>query len=184
MKYEVRLQKKMVEEVAPKIQKELKIKNKMMIPSIKKVVVNAGVGGFKDSAEALALFEAELTALAGQKPSPRRTKTSEAGFKIRKNDLVGYAVTLRGLRMWAFLDKFVNIVLPRVRDFNGLDTKGIDEGGNYSVGIREHTLFPEVNQNTTKGMRSLQVNVVTNSGSKEMTKTLLTMLGFPFMKGK
>jgi large subunit ribosomal protein L5 len=174
----------MNEEIAPKIQEELKIKNKMQIPTVKKVVINAGIGGFKDSSEAMALFESEMTALAGQKPSARRTNKSEAGFKIRKNDIVGYAVTLRGPRMWAFLDKFVNIVLPRVRDFNGLDTKGIDEGGNYSVGMNEHTLFPEVNANLTKGLRGLQINVVTNSGNKDTTKILLSMLGFPFKKVK
>lgn len=184
MKFESRLQKKMLTEVGPELQKELKIKNVMNIPTVKKVIINAGVGPFRESAEALATFETEMTAIAGQRPSARRAKTSEAGFKIRKNDLVGYAVTLRGGKMWAFLDKFVNIVLPRVRDFNGLDPKGIDEGGNYSVGIKEHTLFPEVNQNATKGMRSLQIVVVTNSGNKDTTKVLLTKLGFPFMKGK
>ncbi|MBI2414912.1 50S ribosomal protein L5 [candidate division WWE3 bacterium] len=184
MQFESRLQKKMKEEIAPALKKELKIKNYMNVPSVQKVIINAGVGPFRENADALSIFETEMTAISGQKPSPRRAKTSEAGFKIRQNDLVGYAVTLRGGKMWAFLDKFVNIVLPRVRDFNGLDPKGIDEGGNYSVGIKEHTLFPEVNQNATKGMRSLQIVVVTNSGSKDMSKTLLTMLGFPFMKVK
>lgn len=179
---EVRLYKKFKEEVVPALMKELDIKNVMGVPSIEKIVINSGVGDFKDSKEALAVFEEELSNIAGQKVSERKARKSEAGFKIRKGEVVGYSVTLRGSRMWAFLDKFINIVLPRVRDFNGLSTTAFDKAGNYSVGIKEHTIFPEVNPNTTKGIRSLQVVIVTNSGDMEKSRKLLELVGLPFKK--
>lgn len=169
-------------EVAKKAMKELNLSNVMQVPSIKKVVINSGVGGFRESKEALEFFEKELADVAGQKPSERRAKLSEAGFKIKRGDLVGYATTLRGPRMWAFLEKFINVVLPRVRDFNGLNPKAFDKNGNYSVGITEHTIFPEVNSNTTKGVRSLQVTVVTDTNDSDKAKILLSLLGFPFKK--
>ncbi len=179
---EQRMHKKYKEEVVPALMKELELSNVMEVPSIEKIVINAGIGPFKDNKEAVASFEQELSDIAGQKPSPRKARLSEAGFKIRKNEVVGLAVTLRGPRMWAFLDKFINIVLPRVRDFNGLSGSSFDENGNYSIGIKEHTIFPEVNPNTTKGIRSLQVVVVSNSGDKEKSKKLLSMVGLPFGK--
>lgn len=179
---EQRLYKKYKEEVVPAIIKELELDNVMEVPSIKKIVINAGIGEFKDNKEAVALFEKELGDIAGQKPTERKSRLSIAGFKVRKNDVVGLAVTLRGPKMWSFLDKFINIVLPRVRDFNGLNDKSFDENGNYSVGIKEHTIFPEVNPNTTKGIRSLQVVIVTNSGDMNMSKKLLSMVGLPFRK--
>ncbi len=184
MNVESRLQNKFKNEIIPALKKEFGVTNVMQLPVIKKVIINSGIGPFKDNAETVATFESELASIAGQRPSKRRAKTSEAGFKIRKGEVVGFAVTLRGPKMWAFLDKFVNIVLPRVRDFSGLDTNGFDKNGNFSVGVKEHTIFPEINQNVSRGIRSLQVNVVTNSGDTERSKVLLSKLGFPFKKGK
>jgi large subunit ribosomal protein L5 len=176
------LQEKYKKEVVPVLMKDLKLSNVMEVPSVEKVVVNAGIGSFRDKKEAVASFVEELAQLTGQRPSERKARLSESGFKIRAGDVVGYAVTLRGSRMWAFLDKFINIVLPRVRDFRGLSRKAFDNSGNYSVGIVEHTIFPEVNPNTTKGVRNLQVTVVTDAKDKEESEKLLSLLGLPLKK--
>lgn len=170
------------EKVIPALKTELALNNIMQVPSIKKVIVNAGVGPFKDNKEALESFAEELANIAGQKPSERKAKKSIAGFKIRQGDVVGYAVTLRGAKMWYFLDKLINIVLPRVRDFNGLSTRSFDKSGNYSFGINEHTIFPEVNPNTTKGIRDLQITVVTSADDREKSMKLLEGIGLPFRK--
>ena len=177
-----RLNEKYKKEIALKLKTELGLKNVMEVPRVKKVAVNAGVGAIKDNKDLLESFTAELTELTGQKPYIRRSRVAEAGFKIKKGDIIGLALTLRGAKMWAFLDKFVNIVLPRVRDFRGLNSQSFDGSGNYSVGVREHVIFPEINPNTVKGIRSLQVSVVTSSEDVERNKALLTALGFPFKK--
>lgn len=168
--------------IAAKLKKDYKLSNVMEVPHVQKVSINAGIGGFRENREAVESFVADFAAIAGQRPFPRKARMSEAGFKVRKNDVVGYAVTLRGERMWAFLDKFVNIALPRVRDFRGLETDSFDGNGNYSLGIREHVIFPEVNPNTVKGIRSLQVTVVFSGGDKDKNLALLRELGFPFKK--
>ena len=177
-----RLQKKYLEEIAPKIKKELNLSNVMEVPMIQKVSINAGIGSFRENREGVETFVADLAAFAGQKPYPRGARKSEAGFKIKEGDVVGYAVTLRGERMWAFLDKFINVALPRVRDFRGLSEESFDQSGNYSVGIREHVIFPEVNPNTIKGLRSLQVTIVMSAKDKEKNKVLLREIGVPFRK--
>jgi len=179
---ELRMFEKYKKEVAPALVKEFKLGSVMEVPTVKKVVVNSGVGNFADNKEALALFEEELSQIAGQKPSERKAKKSIAGFKLRQGEIAGYSVTLRGHKMWAFLDKFVSLVLPRVRDFSGLDPKAFDQAGNYSIGVEEHTIFPEVNPNTTKGIRGLQVTIVTNSGDVDKSKKLLSLMGLPFKK--
>jgi len=161
---------------------ELGITNVMEVPRIMKVKLNCGIGGFRDNREAVDSFVEELTNIAGQKPYMRKAKKSEAGFKIKQGEIVGYSVTLRGDKMWAFLDKLINIALPRVRDFRGMSENSFDENGNYSVGIKEHVIFPEVNQNVTKGIRSLQATIVFNSSDKDKTKKVLKGLGFPFRK--
>ncbi len=171
-------------EIAPKIKSEFKLGSNMEVPKLQKIVVNAGIGGFRDNREAVEVFLEEYSSLLGQKPYPRKARLSEAGFKVRKGDIVGYAATLRGDKMWAFFDKLVNVAIPRIRDFNGLKTTAFDGAGNYSIGIPEHVIFPEVNPNTVKGIRSLQVTVVTSSSDQELNKALLTYLGTPFMKGK
>lgn len=166
----------------PELKKELELGNIMQVPRITKVVVNAGIGSFKDSREAVEAFVSELSALTGQKPSPRKARLSEAGFKIRKGDVVGYCVTLRGSLMWSFLEKLTTIVLPRTRGFWGLDVKGFDGSGNYSLGIKEHTVFPEVNPNAVKGIRSMQISISTSTKSDKEALHLLKSLGFPFKK--
>ncbi|OGC50671.1 50S ribosomal protein L5 [candidate division WWE3 bacterium RIFCSPLOWO2_01_FULL_37_15] len=179
---ENRLYKAYKEKKVHDLKKQLGLKNIMQVPRINKININAGIGSFKDNREASESFVHELAELTGQKPYYRKARLSEAGFKIKKGDIVGYAVTLRGSKMWAFLDKLINIVLPRVRDFRGLNRDSFDENGNYSLGIREHVIFPEVNPNATKGIRSLQVTIVMNSNNKEWNTALLENMGFPFKK--
>ena len=164
------------------LKKELGLANVMQVPVVKKIVINAGIGSIKDSKEALEAFVGELGSLSGQKPSPRKARLSEAGFKIRKGDTVAYTVTLRGKPMWAFLTKLTNIVLPRSRGFWGSSKDSFDGQGNYSLGIKEHTVFPEVNPNTVKAIRSLQITIATNAKDDNRAYTLLKSLGFPFKK--
>ncbi|HAI63170.1 MAG: 50S ribosomal protein L5 [candidate division WWE3 bacterium GW2011_GWF2_41_45] len=177
-----RLKEKYIKEIAPKMMKELKISNVMALPKVLKVSINSGVGPFRENREALESFLEEFSSLAGQKAYPRKARQSVAGFKIRQGDIVGYSVTLRGERMWAFLDKLINIAIPRVRDFRGLEDTSFDGNGNYSLGIREHVIFPEVNPNTTKGLRSMQITVVFSTSDVEHNKYLLAGLGMPFRK--
>ncbi len=170
------------EKVQNQLVEDLGLSSIMEAPKLRKIVVNAGIGDFKDNKEALDSFVEELMQITGQKPAPRAARKSESGFKIRQGDVVGYSVTLRGERMWAFLDKFINIVLPRVRDFKGLNPKSFDESGNYSVGIREHVIFPEINPNKVKGIRSLQITFGISSKEPAHSRVLLEKLGIPFMK--
>lgn len=179
-----RLQAKYNKAIVPKITKEFKLKNAMLVPRILKVTLNSGIGSFRDNKEAYETFSQEMSELAGQKIFVRKAKKSEAGFKMKQGDIVGLAVNLRSDRMWTFLDKFISVVLPRVRDFRGLNPDSFDESGNYSVGVKEHTIFPEVNPNTVKGIRSLQVTVVMSSADIDLNRALLKELGFPFRKGE
>lgn len=169
-------------EIVPELMKEFKFENKMEVPKIKKIVINSGIGPFRENKEAVDFFEKELSDIVGQKVYPRRARLSEAGFKVRKGDIVGFAATLRGKRMWAFLEKFIKIALPRVRDFRGLNPRAFDKDGNYSIGIREHVIFPEVNPNTIKGIRGLQITVVTSSEDVDVSKALIEKLGMPLRK--
>jgi large subunit ribosomal protein L5 len=162
--------------------KELNLANIMQVPSLEKIVINSGVGAFRDNKDALDSFYNEITSISGQKPTFRRSRISEAGFKVRKNDLVGITTTLRGERMWDFLEKFISVSLPRVRDFRGVSVKAFDKLGNYSIGIKEHIIFPEVDPNKTKGIRSMQITLVFKNGNPVNSMYLLKKLGMPFSK--
>ena len=175
-----RLKEKYNKEIAKEMLKEFKLENVMEVPSIKKISVNSGIGPFRENKEAVEFFASELSDIAGQKVFERKARKSEAGFKIKQNDIIAFAVTLRGDRMWAFLDKLINIAFPRIRDFRGYSPDSFDENGNYSVGIKEHVIFPEVNPNTTKGIRSLQVTIVFNGKNVDQNRYLLKKLSFPF----
>lgn len=174
-----RLEKEYKEKIVGQLIKELNIDNPMAAPKILKVSVNAGIGEFRDSPDAIESFKKEMTDLLGQVPQERKAKKSISGFKVQKGDIVGISATLRGEKMWAFIDKLVNIVLPRVRDFRGLSTEVFDENGNYSIGLEDHTIFPEVNPNEVKASRHLQINVVTSADNKKESELLLRKLGFP-----
>ena len=156
-------------------------KNPMHIPRILKVVISSGVGSFKDKNK-FKIVESRLARITGQKAAPRGAKVSIATFKSREGDVVGYQVTLRGQRMHDFLEKLIHIALPRTKDFRGISPKAADEMGNYTLGIKEHTIFPETSDEELKDVFGFAITVVTTAKSKEEVIKLLTHLGFPFKK--
>jgi len=156
-------------------------KNLMQTPKITKVVISTGVGSFKDKSK-IAVVEDRLARITGQKASPRGAKISVANFKSRQGDVVGYQVTLRGARMYDFLDKLVHIALPRTKDFRGISPDSADEMGNYTFGIKEHTIFPEAADEELKDVFGLAITIVTTAKSKKEVIDLLSHLGFPFKK--
>ena len=160
---------------------EFGYKNAMQAPKVLKVVISSGVGSFKDKKK-VELAYARLTDIAGQKPVKKGAKQSVASFKVREGDIVGLQVTLRDQRMYDFLDRLINISLPRTKDFRGISDKGIDEMGNYTLGIKENTIFPESADEDLKDVFGLAVTVVTSVNNKKETKSFLTHLGFPFKK--
>ena len=169
-------------EISKKLEKELGIKNKMAMPKVEKVVVNMGTGDLVKNKEGLKSAMADLTMIIGQKPSVRPAKISVAGFNIREGMPVGLSATLRGKRMYDFLEKLFTIVLPRLRDFRGLSLKSFDKNGNYTIGIVEHTVFPEIDINKSSAPRGLEVTIVTNTKNIEESKKMLTLMGMPLEK--
>lgn len=169
-------------EVVPEMKKKFGLKNNFQVPRIEKAVVNAGIGKFikdsnmvKDVAQAIA----EIT---GQKPLMTKSRLSIAGFKIREGQEIGMKVTLRGRRMWDFLERLVGAAIPRVRDFQGIKESAIDENGNLNLGIKEHAVFPEISPENVKHMISFQVTVATNAKNREKGMELFRMLKFPIVK--
>lgn len=156
--------------------------NTMQTPRITKVIVSVGMGSAKDKKRATEVIPDRLSKITGQKPAPRSAKKSIATFKLRQGDLVGFQVTLRGARMVGFLNKLLNIALPRTKDFRGISVKGIDEMGNYTMGIKEHTIFPEASDEDLKDVFGMAITVVTTSKDKKQTEEFLKILGFPFKK--
>lgn len=156
-------------------------KNDMQKPRVMKVVISTGVGSFKDKNK-FKVVEDRLARITGQKAAPRGAKVSVASFKSREGDVVGYQVTLRGQRMHDFLEKLVHIALPRTKDFRGIPKTGADEMGNYTLGVKEHTIFPETADEELKDVFGLAITVVTTAKSREEVLKLLTHLGFPFKK--
>ncbi len=160
---------------------DFKYKNKLQAPSIKRVVVTTTTGSIKDPKKKELMLD-RLTKITGQKPVVTIAKKSIAGFKLRAGDASGYKVTLRGDKMWAFLDKVVNIAFPRTKDFRGIPATGIDDMGNFSFGIKEHTVFPETSDENIQDVFGLGATIVTTSKTKKETKALLDMMGFLFKK--
>jgi large subunit ribosomal protein L5 len=156
-------------------------KNPMQAPRLLKVVVGSGVGSFKDKKK-IDLVADRLTKITGQKPAKKGAKISIAAFKVREGDPVGFQVTLRGKRMYDFLDKLINIALPRTKDFRGISMNALDEMGNYTLGIREHTIFPETVDEELKDIFGMSVTVVTTAKTKDEAKDFFNHLGFPFKK--
>ncbi len=156
-------------------------KNPMQAPRLLKVVVSSGVGSFKDKKK-IDLVADRLTKITGQKPAKKGAKISIAAFKVREGDPVGFQVTLRGKRMYDFLDKLINIALPRTKDFRGISSSAVDDMGNYTLGIKEHTIFPETVDEELKDIFGMAVTVVTTAKSKEEAKAFFDHLGFPFKK--
>lgn len=170
-----------VEKAFDVLKTDFAYKNKMQAPKIKKVIVSSGVGSVKDKKK-LDLIENRIGRITGQKPTRRGAKLSVASFKVRQGDVVGMQVTLRGARMYDFLDRLINLALPRTKDFRGISANGIDEMGNYSFGIKENTIFPECGDEELKDVFGIGVTVVTNIKNPKETKAFLAHLGFPFKK--
>ncbi len=164
------------------LEKTLSLRNVMQTPRLIKAVVSVGTGSFKDKKKN-EVVQDRLTKITGQKPAPRGAKKSIASFKSRQGDVIGFQVTLRGKRMQDFLDRLLNIALPRTKDFKGLSTDSIDEMGNLTIGIKEHTIFPETVDEELKDVFGLSVTVVTTASDKESARALFSHLGFPFKKG-
>ena len=175
-----RIKEKYLTEAVPALQQKFGYKNVMMIPRLEKIVINMVLGDCKDNAKALETAVAELTEIAGQKPQVTQAKKSIANFKVREGMNVGAKVTLRGARMEEFMDKLVNIALPRVRDFRGVSTKAFDGRGNYALGIREQLLFPEIEYDKVEKIRGMEMIFVTTAQTDEEAKELLRLLGMPF----
>ena len=159
---------------------ELGVKNLMAVPRIGKVVINAGVGELAKSKDSFEKFKNELTAITGQSVSVRPAKISVAGFNVRAGSPVGVAGTLRGVRMYDFLDKLISVVLPRLRDFRGVSSSSFDKSGNYSLGMADHTVFPEVDAVKVEKARHLEITIVIKNGSPDKSKRLLELMGVPF----
>jgi large subunit ribosomal protein L5 len=163
---------------------ELELKNVMQTPMIEKIIVNVGTGTRqKKDRKANEFIASQLAIIAGQKPSGRQAKMSIAGFKVREGDVVGQSVTLRGERMRSFFDKLVNIALPRTKDFRGLETRTIDSMGNLTLGIKEHTIFPETGDEELQNIFGLSITIVTTAKNKKDAEAYLRFLGVPFKKG-
>ncbi|KKU12311.1 MAG: 50S ribosomal protein L5 [Candidatus Woesebacteria bacterium GW2011_GWA1_45_8] len=169
-------------EAAPKLAAEFGIKNKMAIPSLEKVVLNVGVGEIAKNKESLELAKRDLAEITGQFPSVRPAKISVASFSVRTGMPVGLFVTLRGEHMWAFLQRLFSIVLPRFRDFRGLSDKSFDKGGNYTLGIEEFSVFPEIDLAKPHALKGLEATIVVKGSDAEKSRKLLGYLGMPFEK--
>ena len=180
--YVPRLKTQYEEEVAPKLAKEFGFDNPMAIPRVEKVSLNMGLGEAIQNIKILDDAVEELSALAGQRPTITRAQKSIASFKLREGMPIGCRVTLRGARMWEFLDRMISVALPRVRDFRGVSGKSFDGRGNYTLGIREHTIFPEIDMNKVDKLKGLNVTIVTTAGNDERARFMLRELGMPFAR--
>jgi large subunit ribosomal protein L5 len=175
-----RLKERYQKEVAPAIAKEFGIENPMAVPRLTKIVLNMGMGEAVANAKILDTAVEELRAIAGQKPVITKAKKSIASFKLRQGMPIGVMVTLRGEHMYEFFDRLVSVALPRVRDFRGVSPKAFDGRGNYTVGIREQLIFPEIDFNKVDKMRGLNISIVTSARDDDQARTLLKALGMPF----
>jgi large subunit ribosomal protein L5 len=175
-----RLRTRFEKEVAPALLKELELNNKMAVPRLHKIVVNMGVGEATQNAKVLDPAVNELGQITGQKPVVTRAKKSIAAFKVRQGQSIGAMVTLRGDRMYEFLDRLVNIVLPRVRDFKGVSTKSFDGRGNYTIGLHDQLIFPEISYEKVDKLKGMNVTIVTTAATDNQARSLLKHLGMPF----
>jgi large subunit ribosomal protein L5 len=178
--YSPRLRERFDQEVRPRLKEQFAYSSSMRVPRIEKITLNMGVGDAKVNARALDKAVDELTLIAGQRAQITRAKKSIAGFKIREGMPIGAKVTLRGARMWEFLDRLVSIALPRIRDFRGLSPASLDGRGNYSLGVREQIIFPEIDYDDVETIRGLDVTITTSAQSDEEALALLRELGLPF----
>lgn len=177
-----RLREKFVKEVTPALMSKFNYKSIMEVPKLDKIVINMGVGDAVSNAKALDIAVDELATITGQKPVVTRAKKSIAGFRLREGMPIGAKVTLRGERMYQFLDKLVSVSLPRVRDFRGVSKKAFDGRGNYTLGIKEQLIFPEIDYDKVSKVRGMDIVIVTTANTDEESRELLTQFGMPFQK--
>jgi len=180
--YVPRLKKRYQEEVVARLQKEFGIDNVMAVPKIEKISLNMGVGEAIQNIKVLDDAVEELASLAGQRPAITRAQKSIAAFKVRQGMPIGARVTLRGARMWEFLDRLITVALPRVRDFRGVSTKSFDGRGNYTLGVRDQLIFPEIDYNKVEKAKGMNITIVTTAGNDERALFLLRELGMPFTR--
>ena len=178
--YTPRLKTRYRDELVPRLRDELGLANVMQVPRLEKIVVNMGVGDAVKDGRMLDAALDDLTTITGQRPVVTKARKSIAGFKLREGQAIGAKVTLRGDRMWEFLDRLVSLALPRIRDFRGLDTRGFDGHGNYTLGVTEQLIFPEVDYDKVLKVRGMDITVVTNAHDDDRGRALLVALGFPF----
>jgi large subunit ribosomal protein L5 len=177
-----RMQEKYNNEVVPALRKTFDLKNIMQVPRITKVVVNIGLGEAMDNPKAMEAAVSDLTIVTGQKPVMTKARKSIANFKLREGRLIGTKVTLRGDRMWAFLDRLMSTALPRVRDFRGVSANAFDGRGNYTLGLRDQLIFPEIEYDKIDKLRGMEVTIVTTAKNDDQARVLLQLLGMPFSK--
>jgi len=177
-----RLKQKYQQEVVPALQKEFNYKNPMQVPGVHKVVVNIGMGEVIQNAKAMDAAIADLAAITGQRPVITRAKRSVAAFKLREGMQIGCMVTLRGDNMYQFLDKLLNVALPRLRDFQGVSAEAFDGRGNYTLGLREQLVFPEIDYDKVDKVRGMEVSIVTTARTDEEGRQLLRLMGMPFKR--
>lgn len=181
-RYTPRLKQRYQEEIVPKLKSEFGIDNIMAVPRVEKIVLNIGMGEATQNIKLLDDAVSELAELAGQRPTITRAKKSIAAFKVREGMPIGCRVTLRGNRMWDFLDRLLSMALPRVRDFRGVSAKAFDGRGTYTLGVRDHLIFPDVNANKVDRSKGMNVTIVTTAGNDERAYYLLRELGMPFAR--
>ncbi len=179
-----RLKEKYVSEVVPRIQKARSIQSNMRVPRLQKIVVNVGLGEALANPKALEAAEGDLRAITGQKPVVRRARKSISNFKLREGMAIGLSVTLRGERMYEFFDRLVSVAIPRIRDFRGVPTRSFDGRGNYTLGIKEQIIFPEINYDKVDRIRGMNVTICTSAPNDEEARELLAELGMPFAEAK
>ena len=167
-------------EVKPELLKEFQYANVMQVPRVLKIVINTGVGEALDNAKALDGAVNDITKIAGQKPVITRARKSVANFKLREGRAIGVKVTLRGERMWSFLDRLIHVALPRTRDFRGINPRGFDGRGNFTLGLREQLIFPEIDYDKIDRVRGMEISVVTTAETDEEARRLLRLMDFPF----
>ena len=169
-------------EVVPALRKAFDFKNIMQVPRVEKIVINIGMGEALDNPKSLEAAVADLTIIAGQKPIMNKARKSIANFKLREGRLIGTKVTLRGDRMWAFLDRLLNTALPRVRDFRGVSANAFDGRGNYTLGLHDQLIFPEIEYDKIDKLRGMEVTIVTTAKNDDQARVMLKLLGMPFSK--
>lgn len=177
-----RLKERYKEEIVPALMKSLDMGNSLQVPHIEKVVLNIGMGEALDNPKALEAAVSDLTSITGQRPVVTAARKSIANFKLREGRTIGTKVTLRGEKMWAFLDRLINIALPRVRDFRGISANSFDGRGNYTLGLREQLIFPEINYDKIDKIRGMEITIVTSAENDSQAFELLSLLGMPFRK--